>query len=73
MSVGRRGVSTNSAAILLAQYIACSHSARLACPSGWWLGFCSHCLSTCPRARSAFGLRLAEVAKSGALGRRSAG
>ena len=38
-----------------------------------WLGSCSRSLSTCPRARSAFGLRLAEVAKSGALGRRSAG
>ena len=40
---------------------------------GGGLGCVPHFLSICPRARSAFGLRLAEVAKSGALGWRSAG
>jgi len=43
---------TNSAAFLLAEYLARPGNVRWVCPSGWWLGPCSHCLSTCPRARS---------------------
>ena len=66
-------LSTNSAAFLLGQYLAWPENVRWACPSGRLLGLCAHFLSICPRAGSAFGLRLAEVAKSGALGWRSAG
>ena len=47
----QRSFITNSASFLLAQYLSCAHGARGTCPSGWWLGFCSHCLSTCPRTR----------------------
>ena len=64
--------STNSAAILLPQYLSCAHGARGTCPSGWLLGFCSHCLSTCPRARRSTSARATDCAGKRAFGNRVA-
>ena len=59
---------TNSAAILLAQYLSCAHGARRPCPSGWWLSSCAHCLSTCPRARRSTSARATDGAGKRAFG-----
>ena len=52
---------TNSASFLLSRYLARSGNVRWTCPSGWWLGWCAHCLSTCPRARTYRGLVMAAL------------
>ena len=66
------GGGTNSAAILLSQYTVRSGSHPRSCPSGWWLGFCSHCLSTCPRARRSTSARATDCAGKRAFGNRVA-
>ena len=68
----RRYCSTESAAFLLPQYLAWPENVRWTCPSGWWLGFYSHCLSTCPRARRSTSARATDCAGKRAFGNRVA-
>ena len=63
---------TNSAAILLLQYLAWPENVRRACPSGWWLGVCSHLFSICPRTRRCTSARATDCAGKRAFGNRVA-
>ena len=56
-------LTTNSAANLLAQYTAWPENVRWTCPSGWWLGWCTHCLSICPRTRRSTSARATACAR----------
>ena len=61
---------TNSAAILLAQYLSWPENIRWTCPSGRLLGWCPHCLSICPRTRRSTSTRATACARKRAFGNR---
>ena len=63
---------TNSAAILLVRYLAWPENVRWTSPSGRLLGFCSHFLSICPRARRSTSARATDSARKRAFGNRVA-
>ena len=63
---------TSPSAIQLAGRLAWPEIVHWTCPSGWWLGWFAHFLSTCPRARRSTSARATDCAENRAFGNRVA-